>query len=130
MDPSRRKEDSMSLDFRLTAIEGWETLCRKEDGSLNPVTENLIFATMSVGLGEITEKNHVEFYLRLGVADSLSQWPGRRTHIKLEDVKAHIGLVTNVSDESITKWFKCHMDSAKREIEYRARRDAQVEEPA
>lgn len=117
----------MSLDFRLTAIKGWETLCRDEDRNIRPKTEAIIFATMSTGIGLITEKNYIEFYLRVAAADAMSQWPGRVDPITLEDVKAHIGLQTNVfGQEARTKWLKRHMDGAISEIEYRQKRDAKA----
>ena len=83
---------------------------------LNPLTSCLIWATMGVGMGSITEENHVEFWVRLGLrekikgallhekADDGKTWKPR--HITLEEVKKHIGLTTNASEVSWDLWGK------------------------
>ncbi len=122
----------MSLNFRLTEIAGCEALCHipdPDDSSkkvLNPVTQNIVFATMNAGIGHITEKNYIEFFLRIRASDAMSPWPAAPSPIKLEDVKAHIGLRTNVIDEPRAKWCKRIFEADIREIEYRQRRDAKV----
>lgn len=59
----------MSLNWNLTGIKNYEHLCWREDGNgektMNPVTHSLIFATMAVDMGEITEKNWKEFWTRI-----------------------------------------------------------------
>lgn len=84
----------------------------------NPITKTLIFATMSVGMGEITEDNALEFYTRyvwvnrvagfdieVGVWDNKSkEWTFR--DLTLQDVRNHIGLRTNVSLETAGAWRK------------------------
>jgi len=103
----------MSLNFDLTN-------CRKdlrelypdaEDGGRSYVTTGLIFATMSVGLGEIKESNVGEFFARLHTFElmhgALVYRPQDSTlpkYITEEEVIDHIGLRTNVSDETRTKW--------------------------
>lgn len=76
---------------------------------MSVTTQTLIFATMSVGLGSITEKNAEEFYRRLAWVERDGAF--RRSSegdvpFTLEDVKAHIGMTTNVSDETKSKWNK------------------------
>lgn len=112
----------MSLDYQLGGIKNWETVCRNEDKSLKSVTRNIIFSTMAVDIGHITEKNALEFFLRLQVSDALSQWP-KAEPITLEQIRQHIGLRTNVSDKPRASWFKRHFEGAEREILYRERRD-------
>ncbi len=127
----------MSLDWSLTKIENWQKLCwlpdpeNAEETRLNPVTHTLIFRAMTVGMGQITEKNYVEFYLRCKLASECFGQPlqknGDTFDVTLEDVKAHIGLSTNVSNTTITSFMK----NVKEEIEMQEkrkqiRRDAQA----
>jgi hypothetical protein len=98
----------MSLDYKLTDIKDYENLCwgcdaRGED-YMNRKTEDLIFATMTIALGEITQKNHIEFYTRIMMYKFLS--PSALKGITLDDVKAHIGLKTNVADTTPLKFNK------------------------
>lgn len=97
----------MSLDFDLTGIENYETVCwvETEHGKrMNPLTEGIIFMTMSTGIGEITEKDVVEFWARARVWDTmLGVAPD--ACVTLDQVRAHIGLKTNVFPrESEAKW--------------------------
>jgi hypothetical protein len=76
---------------------------------LSVTTHTLIFATMAVGLGSITEKNAEEFYRRLAWVERGGAF--RRSAegdvpFTLDEVRAHIGMTTNVSDETKTKWNK------------------------
>lgn len=113
----------MSLDYELGKIENWEEVCQ-EDGEymgkprrqLSAVTNTLIWATMSIGIGEITAKNWKEFYSRIALIEQLSGTflyefnPETELHdvaapITAEQVKAHVGLTTNVfPKESVAKW--------------------------
>lgn len=74
---------------------------------MTPATEALIWLTMSVGMGGIKEKNWQQFYTRSALTERMF---GARRHrrdpetnvvkgvyITPEEVKAHIGLSTNVS---------------------------------
>lgn len=65
------------------------------------ITNNLIWATMAVSMGSITEKNYEEFYRRMIVVGRLTTPPYQVT---LADVKRRIGLSTNVSTETPTKF--------------------------
>lgn len=100
----------MSLDFRLSDIEDYENVCWLDEDQMNPVTKALIFATMAVGLSGITEANAEEFFGRLRVVEStqgtylVGAAPSR--FITPEMVRQHIGLATNVSDESRSQWVK------------------------
>lgn len=113
----------MSLDWKLDRIQDYETLCWRpaldEDGNqiidedgdprvrLEPITDCLIWGTMCVEIGKITEKNFEEFHRRLeeahevGIAPSINYFDDEtqewRTRIPtLEEVRLHIGLSTNV----------------------------------
>lgn len=96
----------MSLNYELGEIEDWKTVCRKEDGSLNGITDCLIWSTIFVDLGAITAKNWKEFATRLR-AWEIAMGPIRNDGQFSDplDVKRHIGLRTNVGDKT-TKQFQ------------------------
>lgn len=91
----------MSLNYDLTDCnhdvimdgEAWQ-----------PFVQPLIFATMAVGIGEITEDNFLEFWQRLNVFELLHDLPPLTP---LDHVVAMIGLRTNVFPaETRAKWLK------------------------
>ena len=105
----------MSLDWNLEEIQGNKELCwidaENDKVRMNPVTETLIFATISTGIGKITEENWSEFYTRLKVFEKLEgpflvKGDGSDWWIEPSDVENHIGLSTNVGfkDKSRSAW--------------------------
>ena len=90
--------------------------CDKEKISLSPKTHTLIWAAMRIGMNSITEKNYKEFYARI-LLDPNSRREDGELFIQPEDVKAHIGLSTNVSSVSRTKWFKALMEETLRLVD-------------
>lgn len=88
---------------------------------MTPLTNCFIWATMGAGMGSITEENYSEFWLRVNLQEKLSgPFLGQKRaegegleprFITLEEVKAHIGLGTNVSYESWSSWTKRQVDS-------------------
>jgi hypothetical protein len=103
----------MRLIWDLSNIKNYESVCWVDgdegDIRLNPVTETLIYATLSVGLGSITEKNLDEFVGRFRVMERL-QGPfmrngdGSDSRLTDDELAAHVGLVTNVSNETRAAW--------------------------
>lgn len=101
----------MSLNWNVEQIENYESVCwvgEGDDRHMNPVTHALIFATLSVGLGSITDSNAAEFYARLNIVEKL-QGPfvvmgGEGVSITPQEVKAHIGLTCNVGNETRAQW--------------------------
>lgn len=92
----------MSLDFRLDEIVGYRTLCWRDDKTMNPVTENLIWATMNVGIGHIRADNVNEFFMRLQITEfvygkSVYNPNTNESLLTLEAITAHIGLSTNAT---------------------------------
>jgi hypothetical protein len=76
----------MSLNWNAKNVEGWDEI---DPGR----RESVIFATMAADMGEITEENHEEFYRRtVAFAMAINEKPW----VSLDDVKACIGLKTNV----------------------------------
>ncbi len=127
----------MSLDFQLGAIKGWEDLCRggSPTGPLNKTTEAIVFACMSVGIGTITQENFVEFYERMVCCYALSEFNDPSQAPSLKDVRAHIGLRTNVSNDTRNQWVKRVFEGTAMTLRYNLRRDDEaaekkVEEPA
>jgi hypothetical protein len=108
----------MSLDWDLTKIKNSEEVCweKNEDGTdkLNPVTESLIWLTMGIGIGNITEDNASEVYCRVAMYEKLfgtmlSYWKDSKkvsVPITPEDIHNHIGLSTNVGKETDAAWRK------------------------
>jgi hypothetical protein len=92
---------------------------------LHPITNTLIWATMAIGLSEITEKNVDEWEARYALAykvgwlSPLTVWNGEpvgpdgknahcftERYITRADLEQHIGLSTNANDESASAWRK------------------------
>jgi len=103
----------MSLDYYLDEVVDYESVCF-DDGKLSFVTSQLIFLTMSVGIGKITKKNAKDFYARAKLCSLVFSV----TPPTPEDVYAHIGLRTNVVDESDSSWRKRITDSILRDYRW------------
>ena len=99
----------MSLDWNVGNIKNKDEICW-EDGKLSLVTESIIFGTMAVGIGQITEKNACEFFSRINLVERLTgpfmTGPDGPYEITMIDIKNHIGLSTNVSPETRPAWLK------------------------
>ena len=95
----------MGLSFDLSNITDWKTLCytKDEDGDtiINPMTDRIIWESMFIGMGTITEENYHRWYARSRMSDCLvpPHVSRRSVPITLDDVKAHIGLKTNVYEK-------------------------------
>lgn len=110
----------MALHWNVSKVKGSDTVCFTEaDGkrTLNPATEALIFATMIIGLPEITEKDAKEFYWRILFYERTfgalrCKWvdDGSRSEggvfFTPAEIRAHIGLSTNASRETRSAWVK------------------------
>lgn len=72
-------------------------------GQMTEVLNSLIWTTMSVGMSEITEKNWKDFYTRMKLLGSDRSLLRRdkdgnfTVPISSQEVKDHIGLMTNAS---------------------------------
>ena len=86
-----------------------------------PTRESLIFGCIPVGIGEITQENHLEWYGRYLTWYAVNGWDD--PYIKLSDVKAAIGLSTNVFPKVTDAKFKTKMFEHLKE-----RIDAKVQE--
>lgn len=94
----------MSLNYELTNT----SLTRDDEGHIQwtNATEALIWFTMSVGIGDLSEKNAPEFWARVNLLQTLNGTPEAH-RITAADIKQHIGMTTNVfTTEPRTKWVK------------------------
>jgi hypothetical protein len=121
----------MSLTWDLQNIKDYKTVCWIETGEkddkgepvtrLNPVTNTLIWMTMAVKLGSITEANAADFYGRLRIMEKLDGpflykiENGEKIdrYFTPEEIHAHIGLVCNVTSESFSKFLGVVRDDHK-----------------
>ena len=115
----------MALNWTVEDIKDYESVCWIEadwtddmrgikpgDKVLNPVTDALIWLTMVVGIGTITEKNASEFLARVRIFEGLNGPMLTRLinneivdqPITAADVAAHIGLHTNASKNTKTEF--------------------------
>lgn len=76
-----------------------------EDRRWAEFVQPIIFATMSAGIGHITDEDAPEFYARVNVLDAIDRMPGYEL-ITPKNIHALVGLRTNVSHESRTVWMR------------------------
>ena len=111
----------MSLDWNLSKIENHEKRCWIPEGPEQEKrmaydTEALIFMTISVGMGCITEENWEQFYKRTAIAETAFGTFLRKRHketgelvdvpITPDIVRDHIGLRCNVGHETDAVFYK------------------------
>lgn len=117
----------MSLNYDLKNVADFKTKCfykGRTDGRLQPVTQALVFATMAVDLGAITEKNvnewrwRLEFLRSIGHGDWVYENDKSRSFTS-DEVRAHIGLRTNVCDTKRPAFMKRWMRELERDVDGR-----------
>lgn len=125
----------MSLDFDVSKIENYQELTTAErNGTLrwHPVTEAIVYLSLTVQLQKITKENWRKWFTRARLYEKAfgTMLLSRGTegegllpdalYITPEEVKAHIGLTTNVyPDKTDAQWRKEFMESWEREVEWR-----------
>lgn len=111
----------MSLDYQLKEIKNFEQLCfymgpddenpkGPQIKKMNPITYALIWITIPIQCGVITEKNYEQVFKRIYLNEQIFGAFNRRhgkkkgeiidVPITLKDVQDHIGLRTNVPCDS------------------------------
>ena len=109
----------MSLNWDVTRVKNSDEVCFVErDGEthLSPVTNDLIWLTLGIGIGEITEKTAHEFYTRMLCHWGIDNYSKKERRVAWDYIVAHIGLSTNVfPKESSAKWMKKHVVYMKRD---------------
>ena len=110
----------MSLNWDVSKVADYKEMQETESG----ITDAVIWLTMAVGLGEITEKNCEEFARRAALVQMLNgSWLIRGIYVTEDMIRRRIGLHTNVSDETWAAWSKRYLSKkdmvalADREIE-------------
>lgn len=87
----------MALHWDITRCANSDELLADDDAAA--FTDLMIWSTLGVGIGSITEDNWPEFYARLHVA-------GYATNVTPQQVHRYVGLGTNVSNETRLQWMK------------------------
>jgi hypothetical protein len=123
----------MSLDWSVSNVENWKNRCwvltnnpkKKDEKRLANDTNSLIWGAMYLGLSGIRSNNveewvwRIEFCRRLNIgwmqdfdADSkVVYW-----YPNAKSVREHIGLRTNVTNETRTKWRNRMLKVLEREV--------------
>ena len=110
----------MSLNFDFTAMikrvgqERYDEITTDPNNpkKWHPVTDRLIWKSLAVDLGEITEDNIEEWLFRLAFEQRMSDYAdlefgdGTRIWITREDLENHIGMTTNVTTKTRLNWVK------------------------
>jgi len=107
----------MSLNWDITNCNNWNDL--KSDKEWG-ITNALIWGTMYVDMGEITQENCVEFYARMKAIEvtfgAICSSPDGDYFITIEDVKKRIGLTSNVATKTAGQFFKKLKEHVKQEL--------------
>ena len=123
----------MSLSIDVAKVYDWKNYCYikvqdettgEEYDEYNPATKYLAWGSMGIGIGEITQLNYKEVYLRHLFMTKLSAYSNEML-ITLEDVRKNIGLKTNVAHESKAKWLSRISKAMYWELEYKMDREEQ-----
>lgn len=104
---------------------------------LNPEAKSIVFATMSVGIGTITNANASEFYGRMKFLEKvddlyLYSYVDESTntieyqYVTTEIINKYIGLSTNVTFESTTFWLDTRYKRDKKFESCMSKADAKV----
>jgi hypothetical protein len=95
----------MSLTYDITKVADRETIH-------NSLIQQIVFMTISVGIGVITEKNYIEFYRRTKIVETIYGPAPNRGYLTLDDIKRVVGLKTNVFPETSAKKFLSNMQAS------------------
>jgi hypothetical protein len=98
----------MSLNWNMEKVTDVQTL--HEDDNEWAITESIIWATMTVDLGEITEKNLDEWAYRLAMLQAVwganMRCGGEPFYLTREHVERRVGLHANVGNMTRAQWLK------------------------
>jgi hypothetical protein len=124
----------MSLSIDVAKVYDWKNYCYikvqdektgEEYDEYNPATKYLAWGSMAIGIGEITQLNYKEVYLRHLFMNKLTTrgLVSNIMPITLEDVRKNIGLKTNVVHEPKGKWLRRISKTLYWELEYNMERE-------
>lgn len=117
----------MPLNYNCQAVKDHKNVCMKEDDTLSNLTHTLILVGGSVGYGEITKKNYVNYHKRIAFIEAVrgaylrtqdSEGEVVDVPITIDDIKKHIGLWTNWSNKSDSQWLKNFYDNMSSDIRW------------
>ena len=111
----------MSLNYYYSDVEHPDIVMFDEDGIMYGDTQSIIFTTMAIGMGKITEDNWLEFYARMNILERLHGYKP----ISSERVKEHIGLNTNANFETRLQWFKRYFTYEIEDTIWKVRRECE-----
>lgn len=109
----------MSLNWDSTKCNPAEPV---DDNDFNS-RECMIWGSVAVDIGEITEKNIDEWVFRLRFLDRLGRGI-TNTPVPESVVRRWIGLKMNVVTEPRKKWMKKRLDRLERDVEYAIKNEA------
>ena len=121
----------MSLSIDVKKVYDWKNYCYidmkdektgEEYSEYNPATKYLAWGSMAIGIGEITQINYKDVYLRHLFMNKLSTISNVMP-VTLDDVRKNIGLKTNVASETKSKWLNRISKSMYWELEYNLERN-------
>ena len=121
----------MSLSIDVEKVYDWKNYCYitmhdedtgEEYSEYNPATKYLAWGSMAIGIGEITQINYKDVYLRHLFMNKLSTISNVMP-VTLDDVRKNIGLKTNVANETKSKWLNRISKSMYWELEYNLERE-------
>lgn len=112
----------MPLNWNIEKVKDYKTLCWDESKSMKLKTDSLIWLMIAIDMTRITSKNWKEVYRRVWLVEAIRgvscyKAPEGKTHpdegedwipdpFTPADIKAHIGLGTNVSTMTPFQWNK------------------------
>ena len=102
---SLKRENIMTLNVDLRKVKDYQTLCYKDEEKGNffnlpysKITNYLVIGSQAIGIGEITQTNYKQVFARHQFL--------QKDQVTLDDVKNHIGLITNVAEETTGRWLQ------------------------
>lgn len=116
----------MAVTWDVTGVKNYDVLTTMimSDGrrEWHPITQALVWATIHVGINEITAKNWREFYARLHIWERslspLMYYADNKNHYMTPvEVYMHIGLRTNASNKTRSQFMTTVFDIIEREQE-------------
>ena len=103
----------MALEWDVRKVNDYETACYSETDEVNDkgealvrvstTTERIVWLTLAIGMGEIAEKNYLEFATRVLIYQAVAC---EEPTLSVSDIREHIGLWTNASNDSRSKFMR------------------------
>ena len=121
---------ALTCDYR--KIKNFKSRCYKKIGGkyhTHPITQALVFATVYIGMSEITLDNAREFWRRIDawqrgfgpmceVPDNRTKSGWRKHMLTYQNIRDHIGLETNAATSTRAQFNRRFMELLSREAEY------------